>query len=233
LFHNGYSNKILYKLPEKRSVVQEKLFCYNSDVTVSFFCLPESAVVADETEVARYLGYKKTTPPDEPVIRIIHDSCEKMHAVLKPQAVYETFSLVPGADNMLSFAGNTINSVDLSRNLHDCGSVVLLAATIGPQVDMMIKRAQIRSSTEAAIMQAAGAMFIESFVDAVNKRIKTDAVASGRLVHPRYSPGYGDVTLSVQRMFFLLLPCSRIGLSLMPTLIMAPEKSVTAFVGIE
>jgi hypothetical protein len=202
-------------------------------MAVSFFCLSGSAVVVDETETARYLGYKKTTPPDEPVIRIIHDSCEKMHAVLKPQAVYETFPLVPEADNILSFAGNTINSIDLSRNLHGCSSVVLLAATIGPQVDMMIKRAQIRSSTEAAVMQAAGAMFIEVFVDAVNKRIKTDVVASGRLVHPRYSPGYGDVPLSVQRMFFLLLPCSRIGLSLMQTLIMAPEKSVTAFIGIE
>ena len=42
----------------------------------------------------------------------------------------------------------------------------------------------------------------------------------------------GNVELSVQKEFFRLLPCTRIGLTLMDTLIMSPEKSVTAFIGV-
>ena len=70
------------------------------------------------------------------------------------------------------------------------------------------------------------------FVDFLNEKINEEAVAAGKKARPRFSPGYGDVDLAVQKDFFRLLPCTRIGLTLMDTLIMSPEKSVTAFVGI-
>ena len=42
------------------------------------------------------------------------------------------------------------------------------------------------------------------------------------------------MSLEVQRHFFSLLPCTqRIGLTLTDSLVMAPEKSVTAFIGME
>ena len=81
-------------------------------------------------------------------------------------------------------------------------------------------------------MQAAGAMFTETFVDVLNQNIARQAAADGWQVNPRYSPGYGDVPLDTQRIFFSLLPCtSKIGLTLTDSLVMAPEKSVTAFIG--
>lgn len=200
---------------------------------VSFFRMSASDVPRDEAEAARYLGYAKNTPPDGAVSDLIHNSCAKMQELLAPQAVFDVFPLAHGADSLLSFAGAELRSVDLSRNLADCTRVVLFAATIGPQADALIRRTQLGGKAEAAVMQAAGAMFIESFVDALNNKIKADEEAAGRKTHPRYSPGYGDVPLSVQQLFFSRLPCSRIGLTLMDTLIMAPEKSVTAFIGIE
>lgn len=195
--------------------------------------MPASDVPCDTAETARYLGYPKNTPPDAAVSDLISASCAKMHELLAPRAVFDIFPLAHGKDNMLSFAGTELRSVDLSRNLADCTRVVLFAATIGPQVDALIRRTQLDGKAGAAVMQAAGAMFIESFVDALNTKIKTDEAAAGGKTHPRYSPGYGDVSLSVQRLFFSRLPCSRIGLTLMDSLIMAPEKSVTAFIGIE
>ena len=84
----------------------------------------------------------------------------------------------------------------------------------------------------ASILQATGAMYIEELVDITNSEIKKIAEAAGLNTKPRYSPGYGDVPLQVQKDFFRLLPCTRIGLTLMDTLIMAPEKSVSAFVGL-
>lgn len=117
--------------------------------------------------------------------------------------------------------------------MRDCSSVVLFAATIGAGVDSLIRRTQVQDGARAAVMQAVGAMFIESFCDDFNDTIKNKAISEGKKTHPRYSPGFGDVSLTVQKQFFSLLQCNKIGLPLMDTLIMSPEKSVTAFIGIE
>jgi cobalamin-dependent methionine synthase I len=52
-------------------------------------------------------------------------------------------------------------------------------------------------------------------------------------LRPRYSPGFGDVPLAVQKTFFEILECQKnLALTLNDSLIMSPEKSVTAFVGV-
>ena len=188
-----------------------------------------SPVQADFAETARYLGYNKLSLPDEQISQLINESISELFEVLMPQSVYEFFEL-ESVSPFIQFADVKINSVDLGRNLSGCTKVALLAATIGPQVDSVIRRQQSVNPAKAAVMQAAGAMYIEKFVDLVNDEIKS-AAGDGLFFKPRYSPGFGDVLLEVQKDFFRLLPCTRIGLTLMDSLIMSPEKSVTAFVG--
>lgn len=190
----------------------------------------------DFKEVARYLGYRKAAGPDVDVSALMEKAAKEMQAVMKTQAVFEVFDLkVLTSDSdiaQLQFADVTLQSRDLGRNLEGCSKVALLAATIGPQVDGLIRRYSSLDPVYASILQATGAMFIEEVVDLANAEIKKIAEAQGLKTRPRYSPGYGDVPLQVQKDFFRLLPCTRIGLTLMETLIMAPEKSVTAFVGL-
>ena len=194
----------------------------------------------DFKEVARYLGYRRTTPPEADVSVLMEKAASEMQAVIKAQSVFEVFDLTVGSIRpsdysttvSLRFADVTLQSRDLGRNLAGCSKVALLAATIGPQVDSLIRRHSSLNPVYASILQATGAMYIEELVDLINAEIKKIAEADGLKTRPRYSPGYGDVPLEVQKDFFRLLPCTRIGLTLMDTLIMAPEKSVTAFVGL-
>ena len=59
------------------------------------------------------------------------------------------------------------------------------------------------------------------------------AEENGVGLRPRFSPGYGDLPLEVQKSVFAVLDCPRkIGLSLNDSLLMSPSKSVTAFAGI-
>lgn len=190
----------------------------------------------DFLETARYLGYKKVNPPEGKIQFLIEQCAKEMHAVLLPKACYEKFplELISESDTkIVKFADVQINSVNLSRNLHDCSWVYIFAVTIGPQVDALIRRYEKLDSVKVAILQSCGAMFVEKVVDYVNELIKNEASKENAICHPRFSPGYGDVKLEVQKDFFNLLPCSKLGLSLMDTLIMAPEKSVTAFIGVE
>ena len=209
------------------------------------FLFPDSKDFSpDMKETARYLGYRKSAPPDVDVTALMEKAAVEMQAVMKPQAVFEVFDLdcrvkpdndkavTIGLDPMVAFADVTLHSKDLGTNLAGCSKVALLAATIGPQVDALIRRHTTANPVYASILQATGAMYIEEVVDLVNAEIKKIAAAQGLKTKPRYSPGFGDVPLEVQKDFFRLLPCTRIGLTLMDTLIMAPEKSVTAFVGL-
>ncbi len=197
------------------------------------FLVPDSKDFSpDFKEVARYLGYSRTVSPDQDVSRLMEKAADEMAAIMKPQAVFEVFDLTVGLESELSFADVSLHSRDLSRNLAGCSKVALLAATLGPQVDALIRRHSSTDPVYASILQATGPMYIEELVDLVNEEIKKIAASQGLKTRPRYSPGYGDVSLEVQKDFFRLLPCTRIGLTLMDTLIMAPEKSVTAFVGL-
>ena len=209
------------------------------------FLFPDSKDFSpDLKETARYLGYRKAAGPDVDVSALMEKAAQEMQAIMKPQAVFEVFdldcrvkpdndtSVTFGLDPEVSFADVTLHSKDLSTNLAGCSKVALAAATIGPQVDALIRRYSSTDSVYASILQATGAMFIEEVVDLVNAEIKKIAETQGLKTRPRYSPGYGDVPLEIQKEFFRLLPCTRIGLTLMDTLIMAPEKSVTAFIGL-
>ena len=210
-------------------------------MSATFLFPDKSDFSPDMKETARYLGYSKFVSPDQDVSGLLEKAASEMANVMKPQAVFEIYDLsvveCPRSGCIettveLKFADLTLHSRDLGRNLAGCSKVTLLAATIGPQVDALIRRHSSTDPVYASILQATGAMFIEEVVDLVNAEIKKIAEAQGLKTKPRYSPGYGDVPLEVQKDFFRLLPCTRIGLTLMDTLIMAPEKSVTAFVGI-
>lgn len=202
-----------------------------------FFCPEKTELTPDFKETARYLGYSQKSPPTDDITALMSKAAQELQAALKPQAVFDIFelSLAPAANGggTLGFGGIEIVSKDLWRNLESCTSVALLAATLGPQVDLLIRRAQATDVVYASVLQATGAMFTEVLVDMVCNRIAQIAEETKNAARPRYSPGYGDVSLECQKHFFNLLPCSKIGLSLMETLIMAPEKSVTAFVGLK
>ena len=191
----------------------------------------------DYSEIARYLGYQKVAVPDEQVSTLIKAAAGEMLDVIQPQSVCEKFDLTVEYDEkkdfgLVAFSDVTIKSKDLARNLRNCSQIVLFAATLGPQCDQLIRRAQVKDQVKAAVFQATGAMYIEKCVDLLNEKIKQDAEAQGKTTRPRFSPGYGDLSLGVQKSFFRLLPCQRIGLTLMDSLVMSPEKSVTAFVGV-
>ena len=212
-------------------------------MSATFLFPDKSNFPPDMKETARYLGYSRFVSPDQDVSGLMEKAAREMAEVMKAQAVFEIFDLAVDEPSSavgssssntvtLQFADATLQSQDLGRNLADCQRVALLAATLGPQVDALIRRYSSLNPVYASILQATGAMFIEELVDITNSEIKKIAEAAGLKTKPRYSPGYGDVPLEVQRDFFRLLPCTRIGLTLMDTLIMAPEKSVTAFVGL-
>ena len=221
------------------------------DFVIQHHRMEAAAVPVDLDETYRYMGIARSVvlgkdggiPPE---LRQMVEACvEQMQGTLKAQSVYTSFPLeIVYPDQsaecgdvalpIIKFGEVQFASKYLAKNLAGCSRVILIASTIGPMADNLIRRFTKLDAARAAIMQAAGAMFIESYLDQLNAQLEREAAEQGFKLHSRFSPGYGDVSLEVQRHFFSLLPCTqRIGLTLTDSLVMAPEKSVTAFIGME
>ncbi|MCD8118105.1 MAG: hypothetical protein LUE29_01195 [Lachnospiraceae bacterium] len=109
----------------------------------------------------------------------------------------------------------------------------LLAATVGPQMDVLIRRYARTSPSKSVILQAVGAAAIEAYCDLLEVRMSAEVADEGLTLLPRFSPGYGDFSLNHQRDFFRVLdPPRRAGITLTDRLLMVPEKSVTAVIGL-
>ncbi|MBP3469040.1 MAG: Vitamin B12 dependent methionine synthase activation subunit [Lachnospiraceae bacterium] len=190
----------------------------------------------DRKEVYRYMGYtmKQINETEEHIAKMIEDVIRQTEEIITPKACYSRFPVEVKKDGRILLPYGEVVSHDLTRNLHDCQEIFLFAATIGADFDRLLRRTRVESMAKAAILQAAGAAAVESLCDHLNDELKRQIEAEGNITHPRYSPGYGDYVLENQKgIFSVLQPPRYIGLSLMDTLIMAPEKSVTAVIGIE
>ena len=102
-------------------------------------------LTSNKKEVLRYLGYSKKDLLENETIdfstdRLVDSCMAELKSVLKCQGVYSIFDLnVEG--KKISFADISFESESLSINLKSCTKIVLLAATIGPAADFLIKKA--------------------------------------------------------------------------------------------
>ena len=184
-------------------------------------------------EVKRYLGYSRIALDDGDET-LIEEAVEKVRPLLAPKACYCRYPLSLSAPDTVVLPYGSVHSSHLYKNLEGCSEVWIFAATIGAAFDRQLARESLRSMTVAAMMQAVGASAVEAVCDGLNEELVQVAAEEGKECVRRYSPGYGNYALENQKgVFALLNPAKHIGLSLTDSLLMKPEKSVTALIGIK
>ena len=120
-----------------------------------------------------------------------------------------------------------LTSRDLAGNLEGCREVVLFAATIGPGIDRLIRKYTKLDPAKALFMQAIGAERVESLCDTFCRTVE-------KKLRPRFSPGFGDLTLSIQPEVLRITNAGKnLSITLDGGFLMSPSKSVTAFSGID
>lgn len=187
-------------------------------------------------EVERYMGFRGTTDIDDDTRARITKAIDLITTQSHPRIISKEYPVTISGYNVTIHAGSeevVITSESLAKNLEGCCGAVLLAATVGSACDMLVRRASVTSITEASIYQAAGAAAIEAFLDRYNDKLETQYEAEGISLRPRFSPGYGDLSLEHQKDWFRLLDITKqIGVELTDSLLMTPSKSVTAIIGL-
>ena len=104
-----------------------------------------------------------------------------------------------------------------------------MAMTAGINVDRELNRLKIISQAEYFVTDGITSAAIDSFADYAVKMMKGD-----KKCPPRFSPGYGDLSLSFQVPLLERLNAhGLLGITLDSACLMTPMKSITAIMGIK
>lgn len=181
-------------------------------------------VSIDKNEVLRYLGYKNQ-PLDENINKLIDACISKTINLSSPKYIYKYFDFTAGG------ASDVLAGSDIKKHLEGCSRFILMAVTLGTAVDAAIRTAEIKHLSEAVILDCCAAAAVEDVCDSVCGILTEEN--KNMFLTTRFSPGYGDMPISVQPQLIHLLDAPRkIGLTVTNTDILIPRKSVTAVVGV-
>lgn len=184
----------------------------------------------DRGEIFRYAGCRNPGPAEG---QLLERCFAELEDRLRCQVCWDCFPVTALPDGGLDLGFARTESAGLARRLNGCRACVLFAATVGLELDRLIARYGGASPARSLFFQAIGAERIEALCDAFCGQMAEDLARQGRGVTMRFSPGYGDLPLALQRDIFRVLDCPRrIGLTLNESLLMSPSKSVTAIFGI-
>lgn len=190
-------------------------------------------VVCDKNEVLRYLGYNGQEISDTISEMIDKTSAEAEKAVTPRYCAVES-PISRSADGIRADnCGMLLCGSDIAEHLKGCESVIFFAASIGADIERRIRIYEAQDLTRAIIMDCCGSSLIESYCDLVCGSIAERLTERGLFPTSRFSPGYGDLPLSLQPEFLRALNAQRqIGLTCNEQFLMFPRKSVTAVIGL-
>lgn len=185
-------------------------------------------------EVLRYLGHRGQ-PIDQALDKLIDQEIDHCLKAARPRTVYRVLDIRRDRDGVprLPEANLELPGSSIRRHLDGAGRCTLLAATLGAGVDTEIRILQQTDMTRSLVLDAAATVCIEAVCDDLQREIEAAAGAQGLFAGKRYSPGYGDLPLTVQPRLTQALDAARkIGLTCTDSMILLPRKSVTALIGL-
>ena len=167
----------------------------------------------DRATALRYMGASGWTPE------------QTVLTAAAPRAVYRR---LPRTALPLENCGS-----DLTRHLQGCDEVLLLAATLGAEVDKLLRRMELTDIALAAAADALASVLLEQVCDELENEIRAQIEAQGVFMTGRYAPGYGDCPLDLNDELCLAVDSVRgCGLAVTPQHLLTPRKSTTAILGI-
>ena len=185
-------------------------------------------------EVLRYLGYRGQDLSEDLETRL-DEAMAHCLEVARPLAALRSYRVVRVERDEVVLDGTTLrlSGLDAAWHVRGARELVLFAVTLGAGIDLELRRLALVDAVGQVVFDAAASAAVERAADAAEALVRSYAADKGAYCGWRFSPGYGDLPLEVQPAFLQALDATRrLGITLEPSNLMVPTKSVTAFVGI-
>ena len=109
-------------------------------------------------EAVRYLGNHAI---DARTLALIASSFQELEKAAGRRVIYRIFDVSPEENDTLSIGTLKIQSRNLKRNLKSCEKAYLLGATLGVDIDTMLRRYTLTDMARVVILQACAAPMLE------------------------------------------------------------------------
>lgn len=183
----------------------------------------------DLKETRRYAGLAIANFDEQKII----DACEEMKYIAKPRGSWEIYNYDNVRGQVLSSPVFILDGSKVLKHLSHAKKVVLLAVTLGKDVEKHITETfQSGSYTHALLLDAAATSAVEQVADNLEKDIDTVIKPMGYKRVWRFSPGYGDWNIKCQPQMLALANADKIDVKNTSAMMLMPRKSVSAIIGL-
>ena len=172
----------------------------------------------------KYLGYLDNQVDSN--TEILLNECLKELEQVTPKFMYQIYTLThhPLTIKELNL---TINYPDLIDLFDSCDRIVIIACTLGIELDKLLRYYAMIDMTKMTVMDALASSYIE---------IKCDEYEAKQNFGKRtfrFCPGYGNVPLELNKNLANALNCSKhIGLTVQESNLLLPQKSMIGLIGL-
>ena len=186
----------------------------------------------DSDEILRYLGHKGQSV-DENTNQLIRECIDEIQKDFGGRYVYNIYDIDIQKDTIkLLNTAISLPGISISHQLKGCTKCILMAVTLGNNIDRMIRYYMKEHISKGIIYDACSTVFVEALCDFVEVEMSNSLDDKNSLT-TRFSPGYGDLPISIQpEILEVLNAYKKIGLAVNESFILTPRKSITAVIGI-
>lgn len=198
--------------------------------------IPLTAVMPRREEILRRMRYhsQKTvlSGQDE---SLIEEGLSRCGAAGRPAGIYGLFPITGREETGVRIGDTFFKGASLARLLNQSEQAVLMAATVGEGPARAIEELTRQNRlSDAVILDAVASEMTDHCLDHMTDILAREWARRGYKPTPhRYSPGYGDVSIELQRAIFALLDAGRLGIEITDSCMLLPLKSVFAILGLE
>ena len=184
----------------------------------------------DPKETRRYAGLRKAADFSE---EKIEDACQEARLLACPKGIWQVCGYDCRKQEIQANPPCIIQGKKIGQHLSGCEKVILLAATVGNDIEEAVSRRFAEGEyTASVLLDAAATTAVEQIADDMEKTIRQKAAAKGYGMRWRFSPGYGDWPIEQQPELLRLSHAEEIGIRLSSSLMLIPRKSITAIIGL-
>src|SRR6056297_3672153 len=186
-----------------------------------------------EQEVLRYLGYSQALiheiHPD--IKKIVREEIEQTYPLLESRGKYQFLDIISISENGIIITEQdhkfkiSKKMIDLLKNAE---YLILMVVTIGLETEKAVKdKFQHGNHVRAMALDAAGTVAVKTAGQWLNHFIKEKYSQVGLKFSRYFEPGSGDWDIREQKQIFEILKPERIGITLNPSFMMNPAKSLS------
>ena len=178
----------------------------------------------DRATALRYMG-AAGWEPDRASAALLDQAEQRLMQTVTPRAAWRVF---PPGNLPLDNRGE-----DLKRHLAGCDEILVMVATLGSEVDALLRRLELTDIALAAASDAMASVMLEQVCDDLEEELRAGMTKRGRYLTGRFAPGYGDCPLELNDVICQAVDSVRgCGLAVTPQHLLTPRKSTSALLGV-